>query len=469
MIPDFFDDSGLTLVQRRVQQLSETDLARQLWFIRASLTTLAMEGGHAVWHVHRPVEPQRGASREQLLAVARDIGDKLELLALRGNSGVDATWIGLTFVNEKHWMLTPLGLDLYSGVPGVALFLAHLGVLTTEIRFTNLAQAALVTIQQLVEHGKSFVTSIGGFSGWSGLIYTLSHLGVLWDRSDLLDEAEALVERLPDLIEKDAEFDIIGGAAGCIGVLASLHHCRPSKRTLAVAVECGDRLIAQAQRLKHGTGWVGSGTESGKPLTGFSHGVAGIALSLLKLASLTGEERFRAVAVEALLYERSLFSPQHGNWPDLDSPDPLANEEKNSYSYMNAWCHGAPGIGLGRVQMLQHMDDAEIREEIDTAIQTTLRHGFGMNHSLCHGSLGNLELLLQSSLTLDNLELKKRTYCIAAGILNSMKEYGWQCGVPLGVETPGLMTGLAGIGYGLLRLAAPERVPSVLTLEPPRL
>ncbi len=31
------------------------------------------------------------------------------------------------------------------------------------------------------------------------------------------------------------------------------------------------------------------------------------------------------------------------------------------------------------------------------------------------------------------------------------------------------MMGLAGIGYGLLRLAAPERVPSVLVLEPPKL
>jgi hypothetical protein len=47
------------------------------------------------------------------------------------------------------------------------------------------------------------------------------------------------------------------------------------------------------------------------------------------------------------------------------------------------------------------------------------------------------------------------------------QEYGWVTGVPLGVETPGLMTGLAGIGYELLRLAAPERVPSVLLLAPP--
>jgi lantibiotic modifying enzyme len=35
------------------------------------------------------------------------------------------------------------------------------------------------------------------------------------------------------------------------------------------------------------------------------------------------------------------------------------------------------------------------------------------------------------------------------------------------VEAPGLMNGLAGIGYGLLRLAAPTSVPSILALDPP--
>ncbi|MEW1847765.1 hypothetical protein AB0392_58245 [Nonomuraea angiospora] len=36
-----------------------------------------------------------------------------------------------------------------------------------------------------------------------------------------------------------------------------------------------------------------------------------------------------------------------------------------------------------------------------------------------------------------------------------------------GVQVPGLMTGLAGIGYGMLRAAAPNRVPAVIALEPP--
>jgi lantibiotic modifying enzyme len=35
------------------------------------------------------------------------------------------------------------------------------------------------------------------------------------------------------------------------------------------------------------------------------------------------------------------------------------------------------------------------------------------------------------------------------------------------VTAPGLMTGIAGMGYQLLRLAEPGRIPSVLLLEPP--
>jgi lantibiotic modifying enzyme len=136
---------------------------------------------------------------------------------------------------------------------------------------------------------------------------------------------------------------------------------------------------------------------------------------------------------------------------------------------MTAWCHGAPGIGLARLRALQHLDDPEIRAEIDIALKTTLTQGFGGNHSLCHGDLGNLELLLQASQTLDVPQWRAEVERIAATILTSIDQQGWRCGVPLEVETPGLMTGLAGIGYGLLRLAEPMRVPSVLTLEPPKL
>jgi lantibiotic modifying enzyme len=100
-------------------------------------------------------------------------------------------------------------------------------------------------------------------------------------------------------------------------------------------------------------------------------------------------------------------------------------------------------------------------------LDTTMAQGFGDNHSLCHGDLGNLEFLLQASEILREPETADRLSRMTAMVVNSITCSGWFCGTALRVESPGLMTGLAGIGYGLLRLAYPGRIPSVLTLAPP--
>ena len=57
---------------------------------------------------------------------------------------------------------------------------------------------------------------------------------------------------------------------------------------------------------------------------------------------------------------------------------------------------------------------------------------------------------------------------MAAVTLESIRRDGWICGVPSGVETPGLMTGLAGIGYGLLRLANQAHALGPGASKPPR-
>jgi len=464
-IADFFDETGMRGVQHRIEQLSEANLQQQLWFIRASLSTLIMGEEQVKESSYYLTEPQNSASREQLLKAALAIGERLELLAVRDEKKV--SWIGLTLLNQKHWTLVSLGVDLYDGLSGVILFLAYLGSVTKEKRYTTLAKTALTTMQRQVEDSKAFITSIGGFNGWGGIIYTLTHLGVLWDEPELLDKAESLVELLPELIAKDEQLDIIGGAAGCIASLLNLYRCAPSERTLRAAMQCGDRLIAQAKQMEHGMGWIAAGIGK-KPLAGFSHGAAGIAWALLELSAVTGEERFREVALEAIAYERSLFSLKVGNWPDLrEFENTVLSESKGLVNFMTAWCHGAPGIGLGRLRSLPHLNNAEIRAEIDTALHTTLSQGFGLNHCLCHGDLGNLELLFQASLVLDDPKWRSAVTRLAAIILESINQYGWLCGVPLGVETPGLMTGLAGIGYELLRLAEPTQIPSVLTLAPP--
>jgi lantibiotic modifying enzyme len=138
--------------------------------------------------------------------------------------------------------------------------------------------------------------------------------------------------------------------------------------------------------------------------------------------------------------------------------------------YMLAWCHGAPGIGLSRLRALRHLDDPELRAEAEVALESTLDRGFNRSHCLCHGDLGNVEIFLQAAEVLNGsggARWKAEADRVGAHVLEGIARQGWRSGIPRGVEVPGLMTGLAGIGYGLLRLAMPERVPAVLLLDPP--
>jgi class II lanthipeptide synthase len=464
-LENFFDEPALTLVQRRLLQLSERDLDLQLWMIRASLATTAPghaeEGRRAAYKAN----PSQGpVDHDQLLRAARRVGERVESVAVRWNQ--NASWFGLTLADERHWLISTLAEDLYDGLPGITLFLAYLGAITGERRYKQLAQDACATTLRRSQKGKSVVTSIGAFDGWGGIIYTLTHLGALWHEPELISKAEAIVELLPTWIKQDEKFDIIGGAAGCIGSLIALYHHAPSQRTLSAAIECGEHLVAHAERTEHGIGW--TIPKQSMPLSGFAHGAAGIAWSLLKLAALSEDSRFHTTALAAIAHERSLFSPEAGNWRDLrvlaTSDSPMKG---NGELFSIAWCNGAPGIGLARLSTLRQLADAEARREIEIAINTTLNRGLGHNHSLCHGDLGNLELLLQAGLVLKDERAHVEAYRHVRNIVQSVASDEFLCGTPSNVESPGLMTGLAGIGYGLLRLAEPARVPSVLVLDPP--
>ncbi|GHO88282.1 type 2 lanthipeptide synthetase LanM family protein [Dictyobacter formicarum] len=470
-VVDFFDTPSLELVKRQIQRLSEQDLTKQIWVIEASLATLLMGREDSIVRT-LPIKPiQQPVKREHVLTLATAVGKRLEELALQHEEG--AYWLGVNLIYEHAWSLLPTGIDLYNGTSGIALFLAYLGACTGKASFTLLARRSLASIRTQIDEQKKYSLDpgIGAFEGLGSVIYLLTHLGVLWNEPTLFQEAEELMEQLAALIPQDEQRDIINGSAGCILSLLCLYAVHPSPRILEIAMQCGDHLLATAQAMPEGTAWETLKKEP--PLGGFSHGTAGIALSLLKLAAISGEERFRQTALAALTYDRSLFVPAQQNWADLRVFPSLTSDVKQpneipaepSQKCLVAWCHGAPGIGLGRLGILEH--DATTREEIDIALHTTITQGLTGNHSLCHGALGDVELLLTAAHLLNRPEDHAQLERAIALIVGSIEAYGWITGVPLSVETPGLMTGLAGIGYELLRLAEPDRVPSVLLLSPP--
>lgn len=463
-IADFWGQSGFDGVARRLGALSERDLEVQLWFVRASLATLTLEQDALQWPSYAKIEasavPERAELDGALLGAAEQVARRIEAMALR--SGSDVTWIGLAF-NQKQWGLVSLLEDLYAGVSGVALFLGYFGAVAGDERATALARCALGTLRARLERTRAGMRCIGGFNGIGGIAYAFTHLGALWSDESLLADAAELARAVREHLAADQDLDVIGGAAGALLALLGLHACTGDEAALATAKECGERLLALARPMPVGVGWL-SRIETERPITGFSHGGSGIAFALLRLARATGDGRFRATALAAIDYEHTQFVAAEGNWLDLkSSAEGGAGHEALSV----AWCYGAPGILLARLEALRGGEHPRSRADADAAINTTLERGFGRNHSLCHGDLGNLDALATASRAPGFARLAPLVDRIAWDVLSSIRRDGVLCGIPLGVESPALMNGLAGAGYGLLRLAAPDRIPSVLGLDPP--
>ncbi len=452
--------SGMELVHHQLRLLSEENLSRQLWMICASLATLARDSKPQIVST-RSARVFAPPERDQFISAARAIGNRLSHLALRGTEVVN--WLGLVQEESGQDSILPLGLDLYGGLPGVALYLAYLGDIAGDELYTVLAKSACATFAREVEKNRESILWIGGMEGWGGIIYALTHLGVLWRDDTLLRRATEFSEQIPPLIEQNDRLDIVAGAAGCIGSLLALSECSPSPRILDIATRAGEHLLRHAQTMDRGVGWIIPGFPP-KPLPGFAHGGAGIAWALLRLAASTGEIRFQTVALAAIEHERTLWIAETGSGQNQSNFAP----DSVMASFPTSWCHGAAGIGLARLDTLAVHDTAQVRSEIDAAVRIVLARGFGFDHSLCHGDTGLVEFLLHARARLEHSGWDAQFEQAAGSILADICERGWRCGTAQAIETPGLMTGLSGIGYGLLRVAEPLRVPSVLLLRPPR-
>lgn len=463
-IPNFFSSTGWSLVRQRLSKLDDDDRDRQLWFVRASLATTVMDRES----FPRPVRPRRPVQRhcdsDELLCEAQRIGDRLQVLALPDNG--EACWMGLTLRDKDHWSLSPLGLDLYGGLPGVALFLAYLGQIIGQSRYATLAESAVTTVQSSLENAEIDDLGIGAYDGIGGIVYLFTHLGSLWKDSGLLLQARHLAQRMGEMIADDQRFDVTGGCAGALLSLLSLHRVTECDAVLATAVECGNHLLENAQAVNGGAAWAPYFPTMG-PLAGLAHGASGVGWALMELSRRCGEPRFSEIALAAFAYEDSLYSAEHRNWSDLRENEGATNPRAGAGKFMVGWCHGAPGIALTRLNALRYRTDHRLREAALIGLDTTLRTGFVGNQSLCHGSLGNLEPLIQAADILGEPHWQQHIEGLRAEIVEDIRADGWLCGVPMGVETPGLMTGLSGIGYGLLRAARPSSVPPVLLLAPP--
>ncbi|MDX7985260.1 type 2 lantipeptide synthetase LanM family protein [Bacillus velezensis] len=443
LIPNFFTETGLEAVFKKVSQLNRIDLEKQKQYVRWSLVSMLGE----VWRFPEKVltfQERTEESSSSFTQEALEIGRLLVDRAIT-EENMEVNWIGLNLNDKAGLSVSVKGPDLYDGLIGYAMFLAYLSKETNNQEYEKMSRGAIQTVIRKVGN-KPLNESISAFSGEGALIYGLVHLGLLWNDQELIKQAKVRLHYVCDIVRKEKSLDFSGGLAGFIVLCLNIFNEIRDYDYLNVALQAGDQLMIKMDDTAR------------KP--GLAHGIAGYAWALGLLGEVSQDEKYQIEAQKLLVYENTFYDGSTGNWEESESKK--KSERKRVY-----WCHGAPGIALSRIMLKDIINSKDIKEDIDVALKTLISEGGIESHCLCHGTMGNVDILLTAAKELNEELFMIQALELTKIALDQKKVHGWVHGLDPRAEMDGFMLGRTGIGYCLLRLKNPS-IPSVLALQLPK-
>jgi Lanthionine synthetase C-like protein/Protein kinase domain len=300
----------------------------------------------------------------------------------------------------------------------------------------------------------------GLYVGEAGSSVALLRAGQVLGDPDLIDAATERGHWIATLPHTSP--DLFNGTAGRLRLHLWLWQATTDAEQLGHAVTAAERLLALAE-LEQGTvRWTtpaGYGSLSGRALSGYAHGAAGIGDALLDLFQATDDARLLDAARGVGRWLEHLAQPAlHDgsgcNWPI---------HERGSSS-MAFWCHGAAGIArfLARLGAVSEMAAPIALAERAARVVAYGTRWAGATQ--CHGLAGNIECLLDLYQTgADEAYLRE-----ARSLGRILEVFAQELDTMAGdspAANPGFTAGSAGVAACLLRLAHPETRPHLLTLR----
>jgi len=401
-------------------------------------------------------------SRRQVQA--RQIVQRLHSAALRASDG-SISWIA-PVLGPTGWAVQPLEVDLYGGTSGMAvLFAAYLREVDAAralpieglsdslqrcLHTLDLAQQRRARL--LTEGAKLRPPAPGAYLGLGSQIWAR----LLFDAWGLpgahVQRALGLLDELPAAIAADHLHDLLLGSAGAVVPLLRLHRRSGDPRPLQLATQIGERLAASAHFNDNGGAyWPHPQWPDG--VGGFVHGSTGIGWALEHLGRTIGRPELQTLAAAAAGFEAGLWDEGLQNWRDL--------RELEGAPTAAAWCHGSVGIGLAALDLDPLLAESSSREQVGRAAAATRRLGLGWNHCLCHGDSSAWELLHAAQVR-GLAGFERAGDELLARWIGGLEAHGAVCGMARDAFVPGLLPGVGGVAYQLLRAHPQSDLPSML-------
>jgi type 2 lantibiotic biosynthesis protein LanM len=454
------------LVEAALADWRSADFALERKVIQASLVSAYINDGWkshgtSVLRTHGRGGDLEARRRRQVAQIMQSIVTN----AIHADDG-SVAWIA-PVLTTTGWSVQPLRQDFYNGISGLTLLLgAYLhetaaGRADSIPELDRLFAASLHTLhldeakrERLGDEGlKVRPLPTGAYLGLGSQIWTymvLAHWEL--DGGDGLQRARKLADQIPAAAAVDDIYDLLSGSAGAIVPLLMLASKTGDETYVRIASQLGDLLHERAKHRNGHAYW--TNTLSPEGMGGFAHGVTGIGWALTRLARATGSAQHEQLAQEAFAFEDALFDEQEQNWCDL--------RRLEGFKTAAAWCHGAVGIGLAHLNLDPTLTHKSTRQLVRRATAATWRLGMGWNHCACHGDLGSWELL-DHAIAIGEAPKELSASYLLDVILTSLEQHRPSFGMGQNAFTPGLLPGLGGVAYQLLRAHPEHDLPSILT------
>jgi type 2 lantibiotic biosynthesis protein LanM len=383
-------------------------------------------------------------------ALAIDVFSEIRVGAFSGRNDHSIALIGASL--EQSGQGQRIGVcaadDTYAGIAGLGLLAAalhrcepHRRYLDTALR---VADTLAITADELARGQRG--RHCGAFAGGPGVAYVLLKLGSLLEAPHYVDLAVDMFAAAVGVSET-SDLDVMSGVAGTCLVGAALVRLASHRATdvMPALTNGATELRSRACRSKDGreATWPTMGQSGG--VSGFAHGVAGIAAALARLhsAQVGG---YINLAELALAREDTFFMPATGGWP-------ITHRGGSEPIVTDAWCYGAAGVllALGEAAAAGAESSSDMRERAVRAACAACPTTDG----LCHGEAGVALALMRSGRLFGDDEL------VVAGMhrLDALARRHLD-GVGIRIEpveamehAGGLMCGAGGIAFAAI---APE-------------
>lgn len=442
-IDNYFEKTPIDILYEKLDALNVSDMERQSeyidWVMDASSNQEEIYV-NKVYSIGKTVEEHR-RKKPDIESIVRELTEKIYSHAIWNKDQTEVSWCSFQFAaNGKTWDIKPMNMYLYDGLAGMLLLLYELK------QVDETASQLYCTVKKMLfrytnDLNRDWTLAkekrVGAYDGESSIIYAYLILNSKGEKEFLqyAIKHSFIVEKLIGL---DKKFDLISGNAGAAQIMLMLYEVTRDKKYIHIAETAVTKLEEDAKRQVVGIGWE---VEEGiPPMAGMAHGNSGMLMPILKLWKITQKEKYEQLAEKVWTYENDLYDSETQNWKDM-----RAKENEIVGVGAMAWCHGAPGILLSRILILQFLDDAKwkkrIWDDIERAYAVTTQNWRRDSWCICHGNFGNYSILSMGSKMLEkrNLDCKSDLLDYDIKLLHQEK------------LNPGLFNGYGGVVYALVK------------------